>query len=122
MYRCTLNSIALVSYSETVRPLIRTAMLRAIGSRSVVMVGPMGLKVSEFFARHRVRSPRCHVALAHVVAEREAEQAAERLVLGQVLARRPTTATISPSYSTGPVESRGITMSAPEGTSAFAER
>ena len=58
-------------------------------SKSVSIHGPIGLKVSVFLARHNVRSPRLPGALAHVVADRPAEDAAERLGLGQVLGLAP---------------------------------
>ena len=41
--------------------------------------------MSVFLARHRVRSPRLPGALAHVVADRPAEHAGQRVALGQVL-------------------------------------
>jgi hypothetical protein len=42
--------------SETVRPLVRTAILWAIGSRPGTTNGSIGLNVSMFFARDKVRS------------------------------------------------------------------
>ena len=47
-----------VSYSDTVRPLMRTPILCAIGSMPATTTGPIGLNVSVFLARHKVRSLR----------------------------------------------------------------
>ena len=56
-----------------------------MGSMPETMHGPIGLKVSLFFARHSVRSLRLPAALADVVAKRIAGDAVERLRLRNVL-------------------------------------
>ena len=42
-------------------PLTRTSITWFIGSMPETIFGPIGLKVSLFFARHSVRSLRCQV-------------------------------------------------------------
>jgi hypothetical protein len=48
-----------VLYRETVRPFMRTSIVWLVGSMPSTMYGPIGLKVSLFFARQSVRSPFC---------------------------------------------------------------
>jgi hypothetical protein len=62
--------------SETVRPLVRTAILWAIGSRPGTTNGSIGLNVSMFFARDKVRSLRAYVGTAQPSIPADAPDAA----------------------------------------------
>ncbi len=86
------------------------------------MNGPIGLKVSALFARQSVRSvfcqPRSLTSLPSVYPFTQSRA----FFSVRFFAVLPITATNSPSYSTGPGESAGMTISAPVGISAAAER
>jgi hypothetical protein len=80
------------------------------------------LKVSEFFARHRVRSLLCQVrSLTSLPSVYPATKSSARSS-GTFFAARPITATSSPSNSIGPGASAGITICSPFAISAFGDR
>src|SRR5215831_8042565 len=65
-------------------PLIRIVVSRLLGSRSVAIQGPIGLKVSEFLARHREPSWICQVRWLTSVADGIAQDTAQGALRRQV--------------------------------------
>ena len=78
--------------------------------------------MSLFFARHRVRSERCQARSLTSLPMVKPSTAVSAFSGVRFFARWPMTATSSASYSTGPSESRGMTMVSPCAMSALLAR
>ena len=86
------------------------------------MKGPIGFQVSQFFARHNVRSDACHPRSLTSLPSVYPNTHESAFASDSLRACLPMTATSSPSYCTGPGESAGMTIDSSVGISALLER
>ena len=116
------NAMLFVSNCDTVAPLSLTVVSIVVGSASVSIHGPIGLKVSVFFERHIVLSEACQVRSLTsfpTVYPSTHENASDS---DKCFTCLPMTTTSSPSYCTFSVASSGMTIGSPCAISALFAR